>query len=97
MIKWYEQPPEIDRAAEILNYVFTAIFVTESILKILGTSFKIYFREAWNIFDFVIILGSFISIFVSANSSLEIRGALTVLRSFRILRLVRLVRRGKSL
>jgi len=45
----------------------------------------------------VIILGSFISIFISANTSLEIKGVITILRSFRILRLLRLIKRGQSL
>ena len=45
----------------------------------------------------MIILGSFISIFISANTSLEIKGVITILRSFRILRLLRLIKRGQSL
>lgn len=96
-LKWYEQPKEVDQVAEILNYIFTAIFFTEAIIRIIAISPKLYFSEGWNIFDFVIVLGSFLSIFVSANTSLEIRGAITIMRSFRILRLLRLIKRGKSL
>jgi hypothetical protein len=97
MIKWYREPASVDRIQEILNYVFTAIFLAEAIIKIIGIAPRVYFSDGWNIFDTVIILGSFISIFISANTSLEIKGVITILRSFRILRLLRLIKRGHSL
>jgi hypothetical protein len=87
----------MDKIAEWLNYGFTAIFLIEAILKLIGIGPKTYFEDGWNIYDCIIILGSFVSIFISANTSLEIRGALSILRSFRILRLLRLIKRGKSL
>jgi voltage-gated sodium channel type IV alpha len=71
--------------------------LSEAIIKIFGTGQKVYFREGWNIFDLVIIIGSSISIFVSTSQSLGIKGAITILRSFRILRLIRLIKRGKNL
>jgi Ion transport protein len=71
--------------------------LAEAFIKIIAISPKVYFNESWNTFDFVIIMGSFFSIFISANTSLEIRGAITIMRSFRILRLLRLIKRGKSL
>jgi hypothetical protein len=58
---------------------------------------RAYFTDGWNIFDLVIIIGSVVSIFISANSSLAIKGVITILRSFRILRLLRLIKRGHSL
>jgi Ion transport protein len=97
LFKWYEQPIFMDRIAEWLNYGFTAIFLFEAVFKIVGIGYKEYFEDGWHIFDTIIIMGSFISIFISANTSLEIRGALSILRSFRILRLLRLIKRGKSL
>lgn len=97
-MKWYEQPALADKISESINYVFTAIFLIEAILKLVGIGPRVYFTEGgWNIFDTIIIFGSFLSIFISANSSLQIRGALSILRSFRILRLLRLIKRGKSL
>lgn len=97
MFKWYEQPKYIDQFAEYMNYIFTGVFVIEAVVKVIAFEPRVYFSEGWNIFDFIIILGSFVSIFISANTSLEIRGAITILRSFRILRLLRLIKRGKSL
>ena len=80
-----------------MNYVFTAIFTIEAVTRIVAIAPRLYFSEGWNVFDTIIIIGSFASIFISANSSLGIRGAITILRSFRILRLLRLIKRGKSL
>jgi Ion transport protein len=96
-MKWYEQPTAIDLAAENLNYMFVVIFISEAIVKIIAMMPKVYFSEGWNIFDFTIIIGSFVSLFVSANTTLEIRGAITIIRSFRILRLLRLIKLGKNL
>lgn len=97
LFKWYEQPLLMDKIAEWLNYGFTAVFLCEAIFKLIGIGPKIYFSDGWNTFDIIIVFGSFVSIFISANTSLEIRGALSILRSFRILRLLKLIRRGKSL
>ena len=97
MIKWYEQPHFIDFTAEIMNYCFTAVFIAEAFIKLAGIGPRVYFADGWNLFDFIIIVGSFVSIFISANTTLEIRGAINIMRSFRILRLLRLIKRGKSL
>lgn len=96
-LKWYEQPEHLDFACDIMNYIFTAIFLTECIIKMVSMTPRLYFKEGWNIFDFVIIWGSLISIFISLNTSLSLRGAISIMRSFRILRLLRLIKRGKSL
>jgi hypothetical protein len=80
-----------------MNYIFTAIFSIEAIIQLIAIEPRVYFSDGWNIFDTVIILGSVLSIFISANTSLEIRGVITILRSFRILRLLRLIKRGNSL
>ena len=80
-----------------MNYIFTAIFSIEAIIQLIAIEPRVYVSDGWNIFDTVIILGSILSIFISANTSLEIRGVITILRSFRILRLLRLIKRGNSL
>ena len=94
MIKWYEEPYIVEFVNEILNYIFTAFFIVEAAIKMIAIAPRVYFSDGWNIFDTIIILGSFISIFISANTSLEIKGVITILRSFRILRLLRLIKRG---
>ena len=77
--------------------MLTAVFIAEAVCKLIGIGPKTYFSESWNIFDFVIILGSIVSIGLSFTSSVSIKGALTIVRAFRILRVVRLIKRAKSL
>jgi hypothetical protein len=68
----------------------------EAIMKIIALD-KHYFKEGWNIFDLVIVLGSLISIFISANTSLNLKGATSIIRAFRVGRILRLIKRAKSL
>jgi voltage-dependent calcium channel L type alpha-1D len=63
-LKWYMQPPEVDTATDIINYLFTFIFTLEAFIKIVGLG-KIYFHDTWNIFDFIVVLGSFGSIYAA--------------------------------
>lgn len=60
-----------------LAQVFTSVFTTECILKMgaLGTDF---FRNGWNVFDFVIVLASLVDL------GLEIVNGLSVLRGMRL-------------
>jgi hypothetical protein len=55
----------MDGISEISNYIFTTIFTVEAIIKLIGLGPKIYFKEGWNIFDFIIALGSLLSIILS--------------------------------
>ncbi|KAF0036998.1 hypothetical protein F2P81_009872 [Scophthalmus maximus] len=48
-----------------LNIVFTTFFFMESVLKIIAFGPLNYFRDAWNIFDFVSVLGSITDILVT--------------------------------
>jgi hypothetical protein len=97
MIKWYRQPPEVDVVTEIINKIFTVIFVSEAAIRIIGIGIRNYLKDGWNIFDFIVALGSLVSILISSSTSVEIK-AVSLLRAFRILRLLRLLKRGgKSL
>ncbi len=46
---------------EFLNYMFAIIFTLEAIVKILAYD-KMYFIDGWNIFDFVIVIGTIIGL-----------------------------------
>ena len=57
---------------------FTATFAIEAVMKLIALSPKFYFREGWNIFDFVIVALSLIELGLASVSGLS------VLRSFRL-------------
>ena len=42
---------------DIVNFAFTAIFAFEVIIKIIAFGTR-YFKDGWNIFDFIIAIGS---------------------------------------
>jgi hypothetical protein len=93
MIRWYRQPGWVDTYTELVNNIFTFIFIGEAIIKLIGIGLRNYFKINWNIFDFIVAMGSIVGLLLTVNTSLTIKWT-TVLRAFRILRLLRLLRRG---
>ena len=83
---------------EDINYVFTAIFTIEVAIKITAFDFRGYFGKGWNIFDFTIVLISYITLIVGQvmSSGLGPRQS-TIARAFRIGRVFRLVAKAKFL
>ncbi len=78
---------EIDRAAgdalNVLNEVFLGIFVVELAIRLaaFGTHPGRFFRDGWNVFDFVIITAALLP---------GVRGSVMLLRLLRLLRIARL-------
>ncbi|XP_065945183.1 sodium channel protein para isoform X4 [Magallana gigas] len=89
-----DQHPKSPELTEILqngNYVFTAIFASEAFLKLIALSPMYYFRDGWNCFDFLIVFLSFLEMALDGVSGLS------VLRSFRLLRVFKLARSWQTL
>lgn len=83
----------MDDFTEIMNIIFTFIFFMEVIIRILGIGIKNYFGDPWGRFDFSIAIGSLISLLLYKQSSIKIK-FLSFIKSFKILRLIRLLNRG---
>ncbi|EAT36648.1 AAEL011280-PA, partial [Aedes aegypti] len=64
-MKFYRQPEIYTEVLDLLNLIFTAVFALEFVFKLAAFRFKNYFGDAWNVFDFIIVLGSFIDIVYS--------------------------------
>ena len=47
------------------NVGFTVVFLCECILKLLAFQPRHYFVDAWNVFDFLVVVGSILDIIVS--------------------------------
>jgi hypothetical protein len=95
-LKWYGEPNQLPKILELLNYVFAGIFSLEAIIKLIAFGGS-YFSDGWNVFDFVIVVGTFISIILTNYTSIDIGSQTTVVRAFRIGRVFRLVKKAKSL
>uniref|UniRef100_A0A672IZ24 Sodium channel protein n=1 Tax=Salarias fasciatus TaxID=181472 RepID=A0A672IZ24_SALFA len=89
-----EHHPMTDDFSKMLtvgNVVFTAIFTAEMVLKIIALDPYYYFQEGWNIFDAVIVSLSLIEL------GLQNMVGMSVLRSFRLLRVFKLAKSWPTL
>ncbi|XP_035172676.1 sodium channel protein type 5 subunit alpha-like isoform X3 [Oxyura jamaicensis] len=82
------------------NLVFTGIFTAEMILKIIALDPYYYFQQPWNIFDSIIVTLSLIELSLPKHKGKKERrkgGTLSVLRSFRLLRVFKLAKSWPTL
>ncbi|XP_069373570.1 voltage-dependent T-type calcium channel subunit alpha-1G isoform X19 [Paralichthys olivaceus] len=89
----YEQPRELDEALKICNYIFTLIFVLESVFKLVAFGFRRFFKDKWNQLDLAIVLLSIMGITleeIEVNASLPINP--TIIRIMRVLRIARVLK-----
>ncbi|KAG8013467.1 Voltage-dependent T-type calcium channel subunit alpha-1H [Nibea albiflora] len=84
-IEHHGQPKELTRMLKVTNIVFIIIFIAEMAMKLLVLS-GAYFWDPSNVFDFVIVISSVWEVIAKVDSRLS------VLRAFRLLRFVRLVK-----
>ncbi|XP_036299084.2 voltage-dependent L-type calcium channel subunit alpha-1S, partial [Pipistrellus kuhlii] len=61
----YNQSEEMNHISDILNVAFTIVFTLEMILKLMAFKAKGYFGDPWNVFDFLIVIGSIIDVILS--------------------------------
>uniref|UniRef100_A0AAQ6A5U3 Ion transport domain-containing protein n=1 Tax=Amphiprion ocellaris TaxID=80972 RepID=A0AAQ6A5U3_AMPOC len=85
-IEYHEQPQELTDILEISNMVFTSLFSLEMLLKLLALGLFGYIKNPYNGFDSIIVI---ISVWEIVG---EAEGGLSVLRTFRLLRVLKLVR-----
>ncbi|KAJ8286519.1 hypothetical protein GJAV_G00040090 [Gymnothorax javanicus] len=101
MMKFYDAPELYSNMLKYLNIVFTALFSLECIFKLIAFGPLNYMKEAWNIFDFVTVLGSITDILVTEiivpTDSRDKLINLSFLRLFRAARLIKLLRQGYTI
>ncbi|XP_041848653.1 voltage-dependent R-type calcium channel subunit alpha-1E-like isoform X3 [Melanotaenia boesemani] len=95
MMKYHSAPTAYDAVLKHLNTAFTVLFSLECILKIMAFGLVNYFRDTWNIFDFITVLGSITEIIVDLQSVNTIN--MSFLKLFRTARLIKLLRQGYTI
>ncbi|KAL4634881.1 voltage-dependent R-type calcium channel subunit alpha-1E isoform X3 [Arapaima gigas] len=95
MMKYYSAPATYDTVLKHLNTAFTVLFSLECILKIFAFGLVNYFRDTWNIFDFITVLGSITEIVVDWLSVKIFN--MSFLKLFRAARLIKLLRQGYTI
>ncbi|XP_070813039.1 sodium channel protein type 2 subunit alpha isoform X1 [Pituophis catenifer annectens] len=87
----YPMTQQFNNVLSVGNLVFTGIFTAEMFLKIIAKDPYYYFQEGWNIFDGIIVSLSLMELGLA-----NVEG-LSVLRSFRLLRVFKLAKSWPTL
>lgn len=93
---WYGEPPSLGGLLETFNLGFNIIYTLEAIIKLIAFD-KDYFKDGWNIFDFVIVISAWIGFISEKIEGLDIGASTNVIRIFRISRIFKIIKKYKSL
>ncbi|KAL1497716.1 hypothetical protein ABEB36_008627 [Hypothenemus hampei] len=99
----YKMPPIWEYLLRIFNYFFTAVFILESIMKLIALGFKMYIKDKWNILDIVIVNLSVFGIIIEEMEENEMKiipinpTIIRVLRVMRIARVLKLLKMAKGI
>ncbi|KAJ9447858.1 Voltage-dependent calcium channel type D subunit alpha-1 [Diplonema papillatum] len=88
----HEQPDLLTTINDVLNFLFTGIFATETVLKLYAFSLREFKQDKGNMFDLVIVLLSIVDIIQT-----RVSGKKTGISVLRSLRLVRIFKQFKGL
>uniref|UniRef100_A0A4W6ESW9 Sodium channel protein n=1 Tax=Lates calcarifer TaxID=8187 RepID=A0A4W6ESW9_LATCA len=87
----YPMTEDFEELLSVGNLVFTGIFTAEMVLKLLAMDPYYYFQVGWNIFDSIIVTMSLVELGLA-----NVQG-LSVLRSFRLMRVFKLAKSWPTL
>ncbi|XP_038117628.1 voltage-dependent T-type calcium channel subunit alpha-1G isoform X4 [Culex quinquefasciatus] len=91
-IEYHDQPEELTAIVETSNIVFSVIFAFEMVLKIVAEGPFGYVANGFNVFDGVIVILSVVELGQAYLGEGQGNSGLSVLRTFRLLRILKLVR-----
>ncbi|XP_060663673.1 LOW QUALITY PROTEIN: voltage-dependent calcium channel type A subunit alpha-1 [Drosophila nasuta] len=95
MMKYHNQGKMYEQSLKYINMGFTGMFSVETVLKIIGFGVKNFFKDPWNIFDLITVLGSIVDALWMEFGSNSIN--VGFLRLFRAARLIKLLRQGYTI
>ena len=85
--KTYDFPPRVLQAIQVLDWLITAVFLTEILIRFTAEPNKRrFFHKGWNVFDTLVVVVSLIPV---ENSDVAILGRMV--RIFRVLRMISIV------
>ncbi|XP_076674534.1 calcium voltage-gated channel subunit cacophony isoform X7 [Andrena cerasifolii] len=108
MMKFHRQSDAYKNTLKYMNMCFTGMFTVECILKIAAFGVRNFFKDAWNTFDFITVIGSIVDALViefgerfSSGGQLGEKKENFInvgfLRLFRAARLIKLLRQGYTI
>ncbi|XP_059472084.1 voltage-dependent T-type calcium channel subunit alpha-1H isoform X6 [Neocloeon triangulifer] len=91
-LEFYMMPKALSYALKIFNYFFTAVFILESIMKLVALGMHLYFKDRWNQLDVIIVILSIVGIVLEEVESKIIPINPTIIRVMRVLRIARVLK-----
>ncbi|XP_031779373.1 voltage-dependent calcium channel type A subunit alpha-1 isoform X8 [Nasonia vitripennis] len=110
-VRYHDAPPVLLDSLTYVNLVVTLLFFIECILKLVAFGCKNFFKDPWNTFDFITVIGSIVDalviefgdsiarIFQNEKENVRRENFINVgfLRLFRAARLIKLLRQGYTI
>ncbi|XP_039290068.1 voltage-dependent T-type calcium channel subunit alpha-1G isoform X3 [Nilaparvata lugens] len=91
-LEFYMMPKALTYALKIFNYFFTAVFILESIMKLVALGIHLYLKDRWNLLDICIVILSIVGIALEEVESKIIPINPTIIRVMRVLRIARVLK-----
>lgn len=95
-LTWYNEPPELKSYLENINLVFNIIYTIEAFIKLIAFG-NDFFKDGWNSFDFVIVVAAWVGFIAKNIDGLDLGQSTTIIKSFRICRIFKIIKKYKSL
>ena len=96
-LEFFGQPYWLTVLLSVANWFFAIVFSLESIIKIVAFGLVGYLRDAWNVFDFVVVVMTMLSFVIGlAAPELSVGSAITILRVLRLGRIFRLIKGARA-
>jgi hypothetical protein len=93
-IQWTGMSKSHEEVMNIVGYVFSLVYTVECIIKLIVYR-SLYFKDSWNIFDFIVVLAAWIGFIVQTVAGVQIKILTSSFRTFRVVRIFKMVKRLK--
>jgi Ion transport protein len=91
----HDQGDSWTAALEVSNYIFTALFTLEMIVKLIGLGLPLYCQDGFNLFDAFVVFVNWIEIILAKGAGVDT--GMSALRSFRLFRLFKMAKKWAKL
>lgn len=91
-LEHYQMPYELIHLLKVSNYVFTAAFILEAVIKSTALGMRRYLKDRWNQLDVLIVVMSIIGIIFEEMDSFTLPINPTLLRVLRVMRIARVLK-----
>ena len=95
-LTWYNEPEYLKGLLENINLVFNIIYTIETTIKLIAFGID-FFKDGWNSFDFVIVVAAWMGFVAKNIDGLDLGQSTTIIKSFRICRIFKIIKKYKSL